>query len=610
MSEKDPRQRRKATIGSAFAEDKLGSFSDLSIVRRLWGYMRPYALIFLGCLLLLPVISALTLVRPWLLQVAIDGYLVPGRLDGFGLIVLAFAGALFGAATVQFLQFWLMQLAGQQALRDLRQEAFDHVQRLSISFFHKSPVGRLMTRMTTDVESVQEALSSGMITMLGDLLTLSGTIAVLLYMDVDLALVSFAVLPLLLIITAVFRRLLRGALRDVSVNIARLYAHLQESITGMDTIQIFVRERVSTQEYEGINTDYRTSYVRAIRWDASLYAIVETVGSIAIGLILWYGSGEVLRHAVTLGVLVAFIEYMTNFFVPIRDLAQKYNVLQSAMASSERIFQLLDTDEHIDNEGTRVLPERPLSIRFENVWFAYNDDDWILRDVSFEIRAGEKVAFVGHTGAGKSTIINLVMRMYDVQRGTIYVDGVDIREYELTAYRRRFAVVLQDVFLFAGSLRENMTLGVECEVEDLDRAASSVNAHIIAARHEHGYDFELTERGTNLSAGERQLISFARALIHNPQVLILDEATANVDTETEALIQQAVEVLMERQTSLVIAHRLSTIRKADRIIVLDHGQVVEEGTHNELVGAEGHYSMLYKLQYAEEYAEIMAPRAP
>lgn len=599
-------KERKSKIGSAFKEEELGKYSDRTIIGRLWKYMRPYGLTFLVCLLLLPLVSAMQLVQPWLLQVAIDDYIVPGSMEGFWVVLLAFAGAVFGRGLVQFLQFWLMQLAGQKALRDLRQAAFDHVQSRSISFFHRNPVGRLMTRMTTDIESLENALTSGMVTMLGDVVTLLGTVGILLYMDWRLALVSFSVTPFLVLVTVVFRFLLRKAFRDVRKNVARLYAHLQESITGMDVIQLFVRENVSADEYEGINRDYRDAYVRAIRWDAMLYAIVEAVGAIAIGLIIWYGSGEVLRDALTLGVLVAFIEYMNKFFVPIRDLAQKYNLLQSAMASAERIFGLLDDEEQLPDDGSHPAPDGDVTIRFENVWFAYNEDEWVLRDVSFEVKPGEKIAFVGHTGAGKSTIIRLVMRLYDVTRGTIYVNGRDIREYDLQSYRRKFAVVLQDVFLFRGSIRENITLGDQVDDETFADAVHAVHADTIADRYEAGFDHLVEERGGNLSAGERQLVSFARALVHRPEVLVLDEATANVDTETESLIQDAVEVMMKRQTSLVIAHRLSTICNSDRIIVLDQGEIIEVGSHEELLAADGHYRTLYRLQYAEDYEDIVA----
>lgn len=596
MSEK-PARRNK--IGSAFSEEKVGTFTDRELVARLWGYMRPYRGIFAACIALLPVISALQLVRPWLLQVAVDEHLLPGQLDGFGPLVVAFAAAVVGVSVVQFLQFWLMQLAGQRALHDLRQAVFDHVQSLAMSFFHKNPVGRLMARMTTDIESLAEALSSGMITMLGDFFTLAGTIAVLFWMDWRLALVTLAVLPPLIGITALFRFLLRSAFRAVRANVARLYAHLQESVTGMRVIQLFVRERVSADEHRAINEDYRAAYVRAIRWDASLYAIVEAIGSIAIGLIIWYGSGEVLAGTVSLGVLIAFVEYMNNFFIPIRDLAQKYNLLQSAMASSERIFQLLDTDEAIPNHGKLAPPEGPCAIEFDHVWFAYQNEDWVLRDVTFSVAPGEKIAFVGHTGAGKSTIISLVMRFYDVQRGAVRLNGVDIREYDLHALRRHFAIVLQDAFLFGGTLRENIELGREIRPEVFDECVMASNAYTIARRHDVGFDHVVSERGTNLSAGEGQLIAFARALAHAPHALILDEATANVDTQTEGLIQEALERMLERQTSLVIAHRLSTIRSADRIVVLDRGEIAEIGPHEMLVQGDGPYRRLYEQQFAE-----------
>jgi ATP-binding cassette, subfamily B, multidrug efflux pump len=439
-----------------------------------------------------------------------------------------------------------------------------------------------------------------MITMIGDIITLVGIVVILLWANWQLAFASFTVLPILLVLTALFRFFLRKAFREIRVKIARLYAHLQESITGMAVIQLFVRENITRDEYRDINADYRDANIRSIRYDAMLYALVETIGSIAIGAIIWYGSGQALEGAITLGLLVAFIEYMQKFFVPIRDLAQKYNLLQSAMASSERVFQLLDTQDRLPVAPEPVsFPEGPLEIEFRNVWFAYTDEEWVLKDVSFTIRPCEKVAFVGHTGAGKTTITNLLTRMYDVTRGQILVNGVDIRELDLAAYRRRFAVVLQDCFLFQGTVFDNLTFGDEdVTVDRVYEAARVVHAHHRIEHLPRGYDSHVAERGGNLSSGEKQLLSFARALVRGPDVLILDEATANVDTDTEALIQDAIERLMAQQTSLVIAHRLSTIQKADRIIVLHRGELLEMGRHDELVAAGGHYSKLYRLQYA------------
>jgi ATP-binding cassette subfamily B protein len=601
-AEADGKQQRPqgAAIGSGFKEQRLGKFEDAELIKRLWGFMRPYRLTFLVCLLLLPVLSGFQLLQPHLLQLVIDDYLVPGEYEGVVWIIAAFGGAVVMQSLTQFLQFYLMQRAGQRALYDLRQTVFSHVQSLSTRFFKKHPVGRLMTRMTTDIESLQEAISSGMITMVGDIITLVGIVAILLYKNWKLALVSFVVVPFLVVLTAICRHFLRKAFREIRVKIARLYAHLQESVTGMEIIQLFVRERVSADEYEDINAEYREANIRSIRYDAMLYAVVEAVGSITVGAIIWYGSGQVLEGVVTIGVLVAFIEYMQKFFVPIRNLAQKYNLLQSAMSSSERIFELLDEDDRVPNTDDPVpVPEGPLHVEFENVWFAYTEDEWVLEDVSFEVAPQEKVALVGHTGAGKTTIISLLMRLYDVDRGRILVNGTDIREFDLKAYRRAFAAVLQDTFLFQGTVRDNLTLADdEIDDDEIERAASIVHADELIEEYSDGYEHIVQERGQNLSSGERQLITFARALIQKPQVLILDEATASVDTETEALIQEAIERMLERQTSLVIAHRLSTIRKADRIIVLHKGKVLESGTHDELLEHGGHYETLYRLQYA------------
>ena len=595
----------EAAIGSNFKEKRLGEIGDFEILKRLWAYMRSYRWTFFGCLLLLPIVSGLELLQPHLLQIAIDDYLVAGDLSGITVIVVAFAAALTFRAGFQYLQFYLMQWAGHNALVDLRQDVFNHVQKRPQRFFHHTPVGRLMTRMTTDIESLQNALSSGIITMVGDLIMLLGIVGILLYKNWQLALVCFAVVPFLVGLTAIFRHFLRQAFREIRRKIARLYAHLQESITGMQVIQLFVRERVSAEEYEEINEEYRDANIRSIRYDAMLYAIVEAIGSITVGCIIWYGSGQVLEGFITIGVLVAFIEYMQKFFVPIRDLAEKYNQLQSALASGERIFRLLDRTDKIPEPDEPVpLPEPPYHIEFDGVWFAYNDEEWVLEDVSFEIRPSEKVALVGHTGAGKSTIINLLLRLYDVSRGEIRINGTDIREFDLRDYRETFAVVLQDVFMFRGTVRENITLRDESiDDETIGRAAGVGRADDLIADYDDGLDHEIDERGSNLSSGERQLFAFARALVRSPEVLVLDEATASVDTDTEALIQEAVEALLEQQTSLVIAHRLSTIESSDRILVVDEGRIVERGDHDELLAHGGHYSKLYELQYADDLAD-------
>lgn len=603
--QKKTRRPSSAAIGSAFQEKKLGETSDLATLGRIWIYMKPYKWLFGLTLLMMPILTAVSLTQPWLLQMAIDDFIIPGQWQGLWVILAVYAATVIGHAVLTYFQQYLMQLAGQHALRDLRQELFEHVQDLSSSFFKKNPVGRLMARMTTDVESLQEALSSGIITMIGDIITLLAIVVILLLMNWQLALASFAVVPFLLLLTLVIRHFLRKAFREVRVKIARLYSHLQESITGMEIIQLFVRERVSGEEYRAINADYRDANIRSIRYDAMLYAVVEAVGSITIGAIIWYGSGQALEGLVTLGVLIAFIEYMQKFFVPIRDLAQKYNFLQSAMASSERIFQLLDTDEKmaVQKEPT-PLPARPFSIEFRNVSFGYTANEPVIKNLSFTIDPCEKVALVGHTGAGKTTIISLLTRLYDVSHGQILVNGVDIRELPLQEYRRHFAVVLQDVFLFKGPLRENLTLGdEEITEEELLTAIKTVYADGLINGLPNGLDHSVAERGSNLSSGEKQLIAFARALLRNPEVLILDEATANIDTDTEALIQQATEELLNFQTSLIIAHRLSTIQKADRILVLDKGQLIEEGSHEELITKGGHYHRLVELQYATEHAK-------
>jgi len=595
MNDKPTKDR---AIGASFKESTELGMSEWQVIKRLWHYMKPYWVLFLFSLVILPVITGLTLLQPWLIQIAIDDHFMTRDLDGFGLIIAGYAGAMVVVAALQFTQVWIMQLAGQRALRDLRQALFEHVQGLSTRFFQSQPVGRLMARMTTDIESLQEALASGMITMVGDVMMLSGIVIILLIKDWQFALASFVVVPFLVGLTAIFRHFMRKAFREIRVKVARLYAYLQESVTGISIIQLFVREKRSAAEYERINEEYRDANFMAIRYDAMLYSVVETVGAITVGVIIWYGSGNVLQDAISLGVLVAFIEYMQKFFVPIRDLAQKYNFLQSAITSGERIFELLDEEDSIPNPtAPKPCPNSIETIEFRNVSFAYKEDDWVLREVSFTVKRGEKFALVGHTGAGKTTIITLLTRLRDVTEGAILINGTDIRDFDLKDYRQHFAAVLQDCFLFQGTIAENIHLGSDVSEAELISATEAVFAYDLIQSYPKKFDHPVQERGQNLSAGEKQLISFARALVHQPEVLILDEATANVDTETEALLQDAVDSLLQKQTSIVVAHRLSTIQKADVILVLHRGRIVERGSHSELVHTDGHYAKLHKLQY-------------
>lgn len=588
-----------ATPDGPRAEDELRASVDRDLVRRLWPFLRPYRGRLLAALVVLPLASLLSLIQPWLLQRAIDDHLVPGEWEGLPWIGAAFAGALAGEFLFRFLQMTWTEMAGQRALRDLRTALFDHVQTRAIRFFHRQPVGRLMARLTTDVDALQEALSSGLVTIIGDLVTLVGIVVILIAMSAKLAGVTFAVVPLLLGLTFLFRVLMRRAYRTLRVLIARLNAYLNEAVTGMRIIQLFRAEGRSFDGYDAINRDHRDAALTAIRFDALLFALVEMFSSIAVAGILWYGAGQSVQGVITIGGLIAFIEYAQKFFVPIRDLSQTYTVLQSALASTERILQVLDNDEAIpDLPDARRLPRIEEGIEFRDVWFAYDDEDWVLRGVSFHVARGEKLALVGHTGAGKSTIVQLLTRMYDIQRGQILIDGVDVRQWRLADLRARFATVLQDGFLFTGTVRENITLRAPDVGDDrVEEAARLVGLDRMLARYAHGFDHPVRERGGNLSAGERQLVTFARALAHQPDVLVLDEATASVDSETEAELQAAIDALLSRQTSIVVAHRLSTIQRVDRIVVLHRGEVVEIGSHAELLAQGGRYAQLVRLQF-------------
>jgi ATP-binding cassette, subfamily B, multidrug efflux pump len=578
--------------------------TDQALRARLWAFMSPYRGLFGVGLALLPVISGLSLLQPYLVQVAIDRYISPGKLEGMGWVAAAFAGALVGAAALQFAQGYAMQVAGQRALRDLRQALFDRLMGLRLSFFHKTPVGRLMTRLTSDVESLQDALSSGLVTIVGDVLLLVAIVVILLVKSVTLSVVTFAVVPVVVGVSILFRALMRKAFREVRGAIAKLNSFLQERLSGMRVVQLMVKGEREVREFEAINREHHQASMASMRYDAIFFAIVELVGSITTALLIWYGAGEVVQDAMTLGMLVSFVDYVEKFFAPLRDLSQKYAVLQGAMASSERLVELLDAPE-VEEEAADAQPLTAFtgSIEFKGVWFAYQAEDWVLKDVSFTIRRGERVALVGHTGAGKSTIAQLLLRFYDPQRGQILLDGQDIKGIRRADLRALFAMVLQDVFLYRGAILDNITLGdARVTAAQAQAAAASTQATRFIDRLPQGFAHVLQERGADLSAGERQLISFARALARKPQVVILDEATASVDTDTEHLIQEAIGALLDGQTSVVIAHRLSTIRRCDQIFVMHRGELRERGDHVSLMAEKGLYWQLYQLQAAEQGA--------
>ena len=590
-------------------EEALGKAYDSRLMKRLLRYLRPYRWQVVAAVIMLILASGLELVGPYLTAVAIDKAIPAGDLRLITVLATIYAVALAVALLLSYLQTLLATWIGQKVMYDLRTEIFAHLQRLSLRFFDRNPVGRLMTRMTSDVEVLNEMFTSGVVAIFGDVFTLLFIVGVMLAMNWKLALVSFTVLPLVWIVAMIFRLKVRRVYRDIRVKLARINAFLQERITGMSTVQLFGQEEREARKFHHINFDHLYAHLRSITYYALFFPVIEILSAIALALIIWYGGLRVLDGTVTVGVVAAFLQYARRFYRPIQDLSEKYNVLQGAMASSERIFKLLDTDSLVaDRATTRPLPSPVRGrIEFRNVWFAYNkagfrDDgqlpDWVLKDVSLKVEPGERLAIVGHTGAGKTTIINLLMRFYDPQRGTILLDGIDIREFPQRELRSAIGLVLQDVYLFSGTARYNVRLGnEEISDDDIVEAARRVGADRFVRRLPDGYEQDLGERGASLSVGERQLLSFARALAYNPCVLVLDEATSSVDSEIEARIQEAVEELMRDRTSLVIAHRLSTVQNANKILVLHGGEVQESGTHEELLERGELYARLYELQF-------------
>ncbi len=590
------------TANNYHEEEILGKAYDGRLMRRLLKYARPYRTQLIAAVLLLLGGSLLQLLLPIMVQIGIDRYLFVGDINGLTRIVLAYAGILLAAFILQYLQMYITMAVGQKVQYDIRMQIFSHLQRLHLAFFDRNPVGRLVTRVTNDVGVLDEMFSSGLVAVFGDIITLIGIVVALLYYNWQLALMTFVVLPLLIVATIIFRKKVRAIYRDVRIRLARLNSFVQEHINGMTVIQLFNREKEIYKDFISINSRLREMHLKSIYYYATFFPIVEIISAVSLAILLYYGGLQISSEALTFGELVAFIQLVQRFYHPIRDLAEKYNILQSSMASSERIFKLLDTEpEIIDKAKTSKPSVFNGKIEFKNVWFAYNKGEDVLKDVSFSVSKGEKVAIVGATGAGKTSLISLLFRFYDYQKGSIKLDGIDIREMPIKTLRQQLGLVLQDVFIFSGDYAGNIRLGrKDISEEKLKDALKKVNLYDYVMESEGGLSAEVKERGATLSTGQKQLLSFARALAFDPNILVLDEATSSVDTATEKLIQKALDNLLENRTAIIIAHRLSTIEKADKIIVLHNGELREMGKHQELLEQKGIYYRLYQMQFKQE----------
>jgi ATP-binding cassette subfamily B multidrug efflux pump len=639
-------------------EEILGKAYDSRLMKRLLAYLRPYKWHVIVALVAILLQAVADVLGPYLTKVAIDKYLAPtaaknpvldrwlssDALTGIGQIGAIYVFIIAFSFVLEFTQAYVMQWTGQKVMFDLRSQIFRHLQRMHIGFYDKNPVGRLVTRVTTDVDALNEMFTAGVVSIFQDIFVLAGIVAFMMYMNWKLALIAFTVLPLIAYATGLFRKAVREAYRRIRVAIARINAYLQEHVTGMVVLQLFNREKRAFDKFEVVNRQHMDAFKDAIMAHAIYYPVVEILSATAIASVIWFGGNYIMGKEVingelmSLGILVSFIQYAQRFFRPIQDLSEKYNILQSAMASGERVFKLLDTPAEIVSPALPKKPEGPGRVEFDHVWFAYrtlaqaradaaakgeklstdgNEDyDWVLRDVSFALEPGETVAIVGHTGAGKTTLISLLLRFYDVQRGAVRIDGVDVRDMDLMELRRRFGVVLQDPFLFSGTVGDNIRLGSSwIRDEAIEQAAEDVNVADFIRSLPEGFNEKMQERGSTLSTGQKQLISFARALAHDPKILILDEATSSVDTETEFKVREALTKMVEGRTSLVIAHRLSTIQRADKIVVMHKGKVREIGSHQQLLAQRGIYYKLYQLQYKDQeipgaVLREVSPQAP
>jgi ATP-binding cassette subfamily B protein len=588
------------------AKQIIGKTYDWGLLGRLMHYTKPYKSNFAWSVILTLSIAAIAPVRPFLIQTTIDQYILFNNTNGLVMMVLLMLALLFLQTIIQYFQTFLTNALGQSVIKDLRIDVFKHITQLRLKYFDRTPIGQLITRTVSDLETIADIFSEGLISIIGDSLTIITILGVMLYQDWRLTLIILIPMPLLMVATYVFKEAIKVAFQQVRAQVSLLNTFLQEHISGVNIIQYYAREEQEYKKFKEINALHRDAHIRSNWYYSIFFPVVEIISAISIGLLVWYGSKSILNNQVSPGIVVAFIMYVNMLFTPIRQLADKFNTLQMGMVGAERVFNVLDTQEKTVNSGHKILPNMKSEIEFKNVWFSYkqtdempNDDEWILKDISFKVKEGETLALVGATGAGKSSTINILNRFYEISKGQVSIDGTNIADFELSYLRSQIATVLQDVFLFSDTIQNNISLqNPDITINEIIDAAKDVGAHDFINNLPGNYQYQVQERGATLSAGQAQLISFIRALVHQPKILVLDEATSSVDTETEELIQTAIEKLMTGRTSIVIAHRLSTIQNADKIIVLDKGEMMEMGTHQELLKLDGYYKKLYDLQFS------------
>lgn len=580
------------------SEKVAGKTYDVQLLRRILVYMRPYRGVFVWSVILTLVMAAIAPLLPVLVEHTLDNYILQADYQGLSKMALLMLGLLLFQTIVRYFHTLLTNTLGQSVIRDLRSNVFKHILQLRLKYFDRTPLGRLITRTVSDLETISDIFSQGLIQIIGDILQLAVILGVMFYTDWRLTLIVLIPMPVMLVATYYFKEAMKASFQDVRTWVSRLNTFLQEHISGVAIIQYFGREKQEFDKFIPINAEHRNAHIRANWYFSIFFPVIEIIMAIALGLLVWYGSKSVLNETTSLGVVVAFIMYINMIFRPVRELIDKFNTLQMGMVGAERVFSVLDTDEKTENKGTLQPKNIEGKIEFSNVWFAYDEEKWVLKDISFTLEPGQTLALVGATGAGKSSVINILSRFYEINKGSIKVDGVDIREYELNYLHKSIATVHQDVFLFSDTVENNINLlDPSISREQIIEAAESIGADKFINRLPNGFDYQVQERGATLSSGQSQMVSFIRALVHQPKILVLDEATSSVDTETEELIQQAIEKLMENRSAIVIAHRLSTIQKADKIIVLDQGEIKEIGNHQELLKKDGYYKRLYDLQF-------------